>query len=382
MPMAALEPFRSLPADPPPLVSRASRRLVYVCPDHPDDLAIDAGPLARSTRNRASRGRSADYQRLRWWCPMHPDVTADRAGAVCKACGGMVLKPRVISYRPAGQVLAVPQSAVVDTGARKVVFVESMPGMFDGVEVVAGPALRRLLPGRAGPRAGPARRDRRRLPARRRDAAEPQPRGRLLRRRPRRPSRCSPGRLAGATKPATPAPRRASRSSRPRIARSPSARRLCPVTGQAARLDGDARRGSSSRAGSSSCAASGCEAELDARAREIPGEASPRRRVAHDRRDHHLLDPPSGRRSSAPAWSWPRWARWAAWDTPVDAIPDLSENQVIVFTEWNGHGPREIEDQVTYPADPRPARAARRPGGAVVERRRLLDDQRDLRRRR
>jgi Cu(I)/Ag(I) efflux system membrane protein CusA/SilA len=40
---------------------------------------------------------------------------------------------------------------------------------------------------------------------------------------------------------------------------------------------------------------------------------------------------------------------WAAWATPVDAIPDLSENQVIVFTEWKGHGPREIEDQVTYP---------------------------------
>ncbi len=39
----------------------------------------------------------------------------------------------------------------------------------------------------------------------------------------------------------------------------------------------------------------------------------------------------------------------AAWQTPVDAIPDLSENQVIVFTEWKGHGPREIEDQVTYP---------------------------------
>ncbi len=40
---------------------------------------------------------------------------------------------------------------------------------------------------------------------------------------------------------------------------------------------------------------------------------------------------------------------WAAWRTPVDAIPDLSENQVIVFTDWKGHGPREIEDQVTYP---------------------------------
>jgi copper/silver efflux system protein len=34
---------------------------------------------------------------------------------------------------------------------------------------------------------------------------------------------------------------------------------------------------------------------------------------------------------------------------PVDAIPDLSENQVIVFTDWLGRSPREIEDQVTYP---------------------------------
>jgi Cu(I)/Ag(I) efflux system membrane protein CusA/SilA len=40
---------------------------------------------------------------------------------------------------------------------------------------------------------------------------------------------------------------------------------------------------------------------------------------------------------------------WSAWETPVDAIPDLSENQLIVFTQWHGHGPREIEDQVTYP---------------------------------
>jgi copper/silver efflux system protein len=40
---------------------------------------------------------------------------------------------------------------------------------------------------------------------------------------------------------------------------------------------------------------------------------------------------------------------WAAWRTPVDAIPDLSENQAIVFAEWKGHGPREVEDQVAYP---------------------------------
>src|SRR3954449_4299739 len=39
----------------------------------------------------------------------------------------------------------------------------------------------------------------------------------------------------------------------------------------------------------------------------------------------------------------------ALWTMPVDAIPDLSENQVIVFTDWMGRSPQEIEDQVTYP---------------------------------
>jgi Cu(I)/Ag(I) efflux system membrane protein CusA/SilA len=36
-------------------------------------------------------------------------------------------------------------------------------------------------------------------------------------------------------------------------------------------------------------------------------------------------------------------------NTPVDAIPDLSENQVIVFADWPGRSPKEVEDQVTYP---------------------------------
>lgn len=40
---------------------------------------------------------------------------------------------------------------------------------------------------------------------------------------------------------------------------------------------------------------------------------------------------------------------YAVYHTPMDAIPDLSENQVIVFASWPGHSPREIEDQVTYP---------------------------------
>ncbi len=40
---------------------------------------------------------------------------------------------------------------------------------------------------------------------------------------------------------------------------------------------------------------------------------------------------------------------WALVKTPIDAIPDLSDNQVIVFTDWPGRSPKEVEDQVTYP---------------------------------
>jgi len=40
---------------------------------------------------------------------------------------------------------------------------------------------------------------------------------------------------------------------------------------------------------------------------------------------------------------------FAMLDTPVDAVPDLGENQVIVFADWPGRSPREIEDQISYP---------------------------------
>lgn len=43
------------------------------------------------------------------------------------------------------------------------------------------------------------------------------------------------------------------------------------------------------------------------------------------------------------------WGIYAVKKNPIDAIPDLSENQVIVFTEWMGRGPQLVEDQITYP---------------------------------
>jgi len=43
------------------------------------------------------------------------------------------------------------------------------------------------------------------------------------------------------------------------------------------------------------------------------------------------------------------WGAYAVRENPIDAIPDLSDNQVIVFTEWQGRSPQIMEDQVTYP---------------------------------
>lgn len=43
------------------------------------------------------------------------------------------------------------------------------------------------------------------------------------------------------------------------------------------------------------------------------------------------------------------WGMYSIGKNPIDAIPDVSENQVIVFTEWPGRSPQVIEDQVTYP---------------------------------
>ena len=43
------------------------------------------------------------------------------------------------------------------------------------------------------------------------------------------------------------------------------------------------------------------------------------------------------------------WGVWAILHVPLDAIPDLSDVQVIVLTKWMGRSPDLVEDQITYP---------------------------------
>jgi len=43
------------------------------------------------------------------------------------------------------------------------------------------------------------------------------------------------------------------------------------------------------------------------------------------------------------------WGYFSLRNAPLDAIPDLSDTQVIIFTEWPGRSPDLVEDQITYP---------------------------------
>jgi len=45
------------------------------------------------------------------------------------------------------------------------------------------------------------------------------------------------------------------------------------------------------------------------------------------------------------------WGTFTIKNTPTDAFPDLSENQVLVYADWMGRGPQEVQDQVTYPLE-------------------------------
>ena len=135
--IAEFEPFLGAQSDPPPLGPKEPRRL-FRCVDHSEVVREKPGKCPKDDRP-LTRTEVSARQRVRWWCPMHPKVVADRPGATCAECGGMVLVPRVITYAPKGTVLAVPETAVVDTGSRRMVYVERMAGMFDGVEVDLGP---------------------------------------------------------------------------------------------------------------------------------------------------------------------------------------------------------------------------------------------------
>ena len=103
---------------------------------------------------------------------------------------------------------------------------------------------------------------------------------------------------------------------------------------------------------------------------------------AHDRRDHHLLDPPSRPGDRARAWPLAVLGRLGLLDHAGRRDPRPVGEPGHRLHRLEGARPARDRGPGDLPAGPRPAGAPRRARGAVVERRRLLDDQRDLRRRR
>lgn len=144
---AELEPHKSQPRNPPPL-KKVSPRSIFLCPDHPSYLHHKPGKCPFD-ENTLHEHPLLPNQRLEWECPVHPQTRHAEPG-ICTSCGSMKLLPQVVTYAPSGQVLAIPESAVIDTGSAQFVFVETMPGMFDSVPVELAPQAGGYFPVIAG----------------------------------------------------------------------------------------------------------------------------------------------------------------------------------------------------------------------------------------
>ena len=80
-------------------------------------------------------------------CRMHPEVWSDEPGK-CRICG-MDLDPRAPASRPESEPadpVVIPETAILSTGIRRVVYVERQPGSFEAVEVTVGPRARGFVP--------------------------------------------------------------------------------------------------------------------------------------------------------------------------------------------------------------------------------------------
>lgn len=137
-PLATVEPYASQPRNPPELQGDEPRT-AHVCTDHPHKVSAVAGRCPLDGKALVLQPLAAN-ERLRRQCPLHPKVISDSAGAMCPQCAGLPLLPAVIAYAPEGMVLAVPQSAVIESAGLKVVFQQTSPGIFDAIPVELGEA--------------------------------------------------------------------------------------------------------------------------------------------------------------------------------------------------------------------------------------------------
>lgn len=125
-------------------------KLIYVCPVHPEVKSDKPGvcPKEKCGKKLGFKVVSEATQLTEAWaCPLHPQMTAE-GKLQCPDCG------REMKHMEVEQVLAVPFSAVIDTGVKKVVFVDKGHGTFDAMEVEVGPRAGEYYPLMKGLAAG------------------------------------------------------------------------------------------------------------------------------------------------------------------------------------------------------------------------------------
>lgn len=117
-------------------------KLIYVCPVHPEVKADSPGvcPKEKCGKKLGFKVVSEATQLSEIWaCMLHPNMTAG-GKLQCPDCG------RDMKHLEVEQVLAVPFSAVIDTGIRKVVFVDKGHGTFDAMLIEVGPRAGEYYP--------------------------------------------------------------------------------------------------------------------------------------------------------------------------------------------------------------------------------------------
>lgn len=131
--------------------SAAAAKPVYTCPMHPEVISDKPGDCPKCGMPLELKPASKkDSQWMEGWaCSMHPDELSDKPG-ICTICDCGMRK----EYYRLEKILSVPESAVIDTGERKIVYVETMPGVFDAHAVALGARAGEWYPVQSGLSAG------------------------------------------------------------------------------------------------------------------------------------------------------------------------------------------------------------------------------------
>ena len=134
--MSDIAPF-NLQLQGSPRIVAGDQRFYYGCEEHESSNQLSPG-ICFQDKKKLIRHDLQKNQTLGWACLTHPSSTFCKSDSQCLECGSLSSHLQILSYRPMGMVLSVPESAVIDTGNKKIVYVEKSRGLFDAVEVHLG----------------------------------------------------------------------------------------------------------------------------------------------------------------------------------------------------------------------------------------------------